>query len=99
MPRLTAPELTKEIVARELGGGLRAWVLDARALLGDSSKEIEALEVWGDAARKEVWGLEGRLCEEETSHRKSRREREAGICARMEEAHELELRAGGDPWA
>ena len=40
--------------------------------------------------------LEGRLCKEEMSHRKSSRgvDLEAGLCARKEEVRELEARVG-----
>ena len=52
--------------------------MDAATLVGARSEEIESLEALGDAGRKEVRALEGRL-------RKSRRELEAGIRTREEE--------------
>ena len=91
---LTAAELTKEVTADDLEG-LRAQALDAVALLGESSKDIEAMEASGDAGHKEVWGLEGRLLEEETFHCKLRREPEAGLCAGEEEARKLDAMADG----
>ena len=92
--RFTAAELTKEVATRELEG-LRARGTDAATLLGESSEEIEELEALGDVRRKEVRALEGRICKEETLHRKSRIDMEAGLCAKEEEICELEAGAEG----
>ena len=51
---------------------------DAATLLGERSKAIKALEASGDAGRKGVRTLEGRISEEEALHCKSRQELEVG---------------------
>ena len=90
--RLTAAELTNEVMARELKG-LRARESDAASFLGERSEDIEALELLGDAGRKEFWELEGHLRNEEVSHHDAWCKLEAGLRAKEVEAREMEARA------
>ena len=90
--RLTAAELTNEVMARELKG-LRVRASDAVALLGERSEDAEVLELLGDAGRKEFWELEGHLRDEEASHHDAWCELEAGLRAEEVEAREMEARA------
>ena len=89
---LTDAELMKATVTRELEG-LLVPALDAVALLGERSEDIEALELLGYAGRKEFWELEGHLRGEEVSHHDAWCELEAGLRAEEVEAREMEARA------
>ena len=71
--RLAAADLTKEVAEGEMKG-LRARALDAAALLGERSEEIEALEALGDARQvtKQVGRQVGRQASNQAGEQQGR---------------------------